>query len=370
MTMNNIKYLPILALKPAEMAAIEELPEKDKDLILPLFPLKKWVASKSLKNSTERIRKAIGDRPWIADLDKDILSILSAPQRNNTDEAITTLENLLNSNNGYENWINYVKEKENIIPTLQLNDTAEIETQIINLAALNRPIAVRFEMSGLHAINSTDFNFVIRALLAKIGIIPKIFLILDYGDFDRSNLLEHSKYSKLVTGLYNLFPEAIFSISGTSFPYSFSGSYKGEIPIYERQIFNKVCDDCKNVTMIYSDRGSARALANTGGSGTPPPRIDYPLKNDWRFIRKDLSPSSKKEQLYQDIANEIINSNYWDPNLKLWGTQMMEKTKTGDPYAITSAAKATAVRINMHLYQQLHYSLDTSELDSDEDWID
>lgn len=61
---------------------------------------------------------------------------------------------------------------------------------------------------------------------------------------------------------------------------------------------------------------------------------------------------------------------YWDPNLRLWGTQMIEKTGLGDSYGITNANKATAVRINIHLYQQLHYNEVLSNIDTEEDWID
>jgi hypothetical protein len=49
---------------------------------------------------------------------------------------------------------------------------------------------------------------------------------------------------------------------------------------------------------------------------------------------------------------------------------MIEKTSLGDPYGITSANRATAVRINLHLYQQLHYYSDINMLDTDEDWED
>lgn len=45
------KYAPILAISPAEMTALEELPDKDKDIMLPIIPLKGWVGSQRLENS-------------------------------------------------------------------------------------------------------------------------------------------------------------------------------------------------------------------------------------------------------------------------------------------------------------------------------
>lgn len=127
--------------------------------------------------------------------------------------------------------------------------------------------------------------------------------------------------------------------------------------------------------MIYSDRGGARAAKLSGGGAIPPPRIDYALKNDWRFIRKEFLDSQnvargEKERLYKEAAIEMLNSDYWIDGLKLWGVQMIEKTSEGDEFGITSPNRATAVRINLHLYQQLHYNDMLENLDTDEDWVD
>lgn len=370
MLINNYSYLPILCLKPAEMAALEELPSKDKRLILPLISLKKWANSKSFIKSIQRIEKAVGDNYWIADLDKDFLELAKQRVEDGEDGVSAEFVKLADPLNGYRNWVDFISDNEHVIPTLQLRNISSIDEQLNNLSAIDKVIVVRFELSGEHAIETADFSYVVRKLSGR-KFLNGLIIILDYGDFNRFNLIEYYKYSNLVRQLNSLIPDAYFCVSGTSFPYSFAGSYRGEIPIYERQIFNKVASDCKEVKLIYSDRGSTRALANDGGSGTPPPRIDYPLKNDWRFIRKELdSDSSDKEELYQDAAIEIINSDYWNPELRLWGTQMIEKTSLGDPYGITSANRATAVRINLHIYQQLHYYDVLDLLDTEEDWVD
>ncbi|WP_407300889.1 beta family protein [Klebsiella quasipneumoniae] len=52
----DYKYAPILSLSLSEMEALENLPEKDKDLILPIFPLKGWMSSQLLENSLKKIR--------------------------------------------------------------------------------------------------------------------------------------------------------------------------------------------------------------------------------------------------------------------------------------------------------------------------
>ncbi|WP_432807239.1 beta family protein [Leclercia adecarboxylata] len=88
-------------------------------------------------------------------------------------------------------------------------------------------------------------------------------------------------------------------------------------------------------------------------------------------MRKEFhNDATEKEALYKAAACEMINTDYWNGNLHLWGTQMIEKTCLGDPYGITSANRATAVRINLHLYQQLHYNDSLEDLDTEEEWVD
>ena len=79
MQLNKANYVPILSLKPAEMAAVEELFENEKDLILPIVELKRWANSNQISNSIKRVEKAFGNRFWIADLDAEFIE--SIPEK-------------------------------------------------------------------------------------------------------------------------------------------------------------------------------------------------------------------------------------------------------------------------------------------------
>jgi hypothetical protein len=59
----------------------------------------------------------------------------------------------------------------------------------------------------------------------------------------------------------------------------------------------------------------------------------------------------------------------WESELKLWANYLIELTSQSDEYGINGPPKATAVRINKHLYTQLHYG-DEKEYDTDEEWED
>ncbi|MEZ9073150.1 protein beta [Vibrio splendidus] len=366
-------YLPILALSTAEMSALEQLPDKDKDLLLPIFPIKGWLGSKTLDKSISRIKKSIGDRLWIADIDRDFVfkntKYLADPSSQR--EVFSQVATLLEPENGYSNWVEYITQLEDVIPTLQTHDLSQIEEQIKSLSLLDRGIVVRLKIKK---DNAEKINTIVRTLITSKY--QKLLIVLDFEDIQRSDVLQSQQYGLLVSRLGALLPNAIFSTSASSFPSSFSGSYRGELPIYERQLHTAVCKLCEDLRVIYSDRGSARANKISGGGGTPPPRIDYPLRNDWRYVRKEFSDSSniietEKHSLYKQAAKEIVDSDYWIPSLRLWGVQMIEKTvELKDAYCITSPNRSTAVRINIHLYQQLHYSCDFGDLDTEEDWED
>ncbi len=367
------QYAPILALNPSEMTALEQLPEKDKDTMLPMFPLKGWTTARYLDSSIERIKKSISNRWFIADIDSDFLfqNKIYIATREYPRHVHEEIHHLLNSQNGYSNWVEFIRNTHNAIPTLQLDNLAELDKQVTSLTSLGRGLVIRFRMQSSPA---NVFNAIAKSLIGKN--IKQLLFIFDHEDVGRLNVLDADKHAQLIESMHRLFPQAIFSVSSASFPSSFAGSYRGEIPIYERLLFNGTFKNCSaGITMLYSDRGGARAARLNGGGRTPPPRIDYALKNDWRFIRKEFEDykniaAGEKEGLYKEAAIEMMNSDYWVENLKLWGVQMIEKTSEGDKFGITSPNRATAVRINLHLYQQLHYNDELEDLDTDEDWVD
>ncbi|MCW8336644.1 beta family protein, partial [Vibrio paucivorans] len=170
-------------------------------------------------------------------------------------------------------------------------------------------------------------------------------------------------------------PSVKVSISCSSFPTSFAGYDNGENPITERLIYNRIRKDFPELNLVYSDRGSARAEKVSGGGGTPAPRIDYPLPNDWRFIRhnldkEDLVNKKDREKAYSELARQMIASDYWEKELRLWGTQVIELTAREEKLGINNPARSTAVRINIHLYKQLHYDAPVPDFDTDEEWVD
>lgn len=367
---SDFNYLPILSVSPSEMKALKELPNKSKDEFLPLFPIKGWLASHHLEKTISRIEDSYGKRNWIADIDSSFIRRARQYDGDYPRPVFKEVLELIDSTNGYENWCTYIEKNENLIPTLIMEDLTGLVLQTQRFNDLNRGLVVKF---NLDEMNARQFQSCLESL-SHCQINNGMF-VLDFGDINKNSLNEVEAYLNIIRQINDSFRGIRIAICSTSFPYSFSGQNHGEISIYERQLFQKLSNNDPKLNLIYSDHGSARAGKAGGGSGTPPPRIDYSLKNDWMFIREEFEDSKdimegEKSQIYKDIAIEIMKQSYWMENLKLWGSQMIELTSKGDKFGITSAKDATSVRINLHLYQQLNYFLREDEMDTDEDWVD
>jgi hypothetical protein len=365
--------MPILAVSLSEMTALDNIPDKSKDILLPFVPLRGWVGSHKLIRTLERVEKSIGDRLWIADIDRTFLEEGQKKKALTGDyprEVFSEIERLLNPHNGYENWVNFVEETPNIIPAVQLGDNDQLPTQIQKLNDLGRGIVFRFTISD---IDSGTYAEVLD-IASRLGI-DDMLVVYDYGQVNREVLTFSAVISSLIKQTHTNLPDSLIAISCSSFPSGFSGYNSSENSIYERILYNTVSKSCEGIRMIYSDRGSARADKIGGGGGIPSPRIDYPLPNDWRFIREEFEDFSnpekgEKELLYTKIAKRIMDEEFWNDDLHVWGTQIIEFTSKGDEYGINSPMKATAARINIHLHQQLYYDSPIELTDTDEDWED
>jgi hypothetical protein len=186
---------------------------------------------------------------------------------------------------------------------------------------------------------------------------------VDFGLANRDHLQVAATATGYVNTIRSHAPAAYVAISASSFPDSFVGL--SDQPIYERRLFDTLPSIDR---LIYSDRGSARVERQTGGGGQPAPRIDYPLQTSWDFYRsEDLIGFDG----YQQQATRLIataSDGIWNPRMRVWGTQMIERTAAGDTSAISGPQKATAARINLHLQKQTFYDDPGAAEETDEDW--
>lgn len=66
----------------------------------------------------------------------------------------------------------------------------------------------------------------------------------------------------------------------------------------------------------------------------------------------------------------IVASETWDGNLGIWGEQLIQQTAEGQEFAIDTAPKNVACRVNIHLHRQALFGRDIGGIDLDEPWVD
>ena len=350
--LDKTNYIPLLSLRPAEMQALEELPERDKDLLLPFFQLGPWTTAHHLSSALTRMEESYGDRPCFV--------TIAEPDLNGRDRPVhQQLAALRNPENGYDTWCKFIENQSNFIPAVQLQAPSQLNAQVTRLYSLGRGVMVSVEEAGFAGI---------AGLAQIIGTITGggtgVVFLLDFGRIRDANAVE-GRALDLSNQILQRSPQSFISISASSFPESF-GTHSGQ-EIYERIAFNNAASKT-DARLIYSDRGSARAERQSGGGGTPLPRIDYPLRSEWKFFRSE--DGEDRVTAYMEQAQDVIRSSDWDANLRIWGTQMIERTALGDHSAIVSPKRSTAARINIHLHRQLFYSNPTAMYDTDDEWSD
>lgn len=349
---DEVTYLPILCMRPGEMRAVEELPDQTKNSMLPLVPLRPWLGSNHLQSSIDRIARSYGERPIIVSVGEREL----AKDR----PVFAELERLRNPRAGFANWCDLIEEQENFIPVAQIGIDARQEAdQIRRLYAIGNGLVIH--------LNEAAFGSLAAVASSVSGLTnggEDVCLVLDYGAARADHQQKAARTVGYIRTIRMSLPHAEVAVSASSFPSSFANLAEQEI--FERRLFNDVAGELGNLGLIYSDRGSARAEALGGGGAEIPARIDYPRFNNWAFFRADHGGfANYVRQAEMLMANEI-----WNGGLRVWGTQMIERTARGDQSAIDNPQKATAARINLHLQLQTFYDAPNNVEETEDDWED
>lgn len=354
----GLRYLPVLEVRPAELLALQELPNKDKDALCPLFRLRPWVSSNKLQSSIDKLISSFGDRRCFLEVADE--EVVEAGKRRAVHDE---LDELRRPENGYLNWYEFLsdKSKKNFIPSVQALSYEQFAPQVDLLYSLGRGLLLRIE-SPHEAVASAAAKVLGSKTAGGVG----VFVLLDYAKQGSSFLQREAEIKRVLHAVLEYCPNACVSFSASSFPNGFVSLSKQDI--FERLLFEKLKGSIGS-KFVYSDRGSARAEKQLGGGGLPAPRIDFAGEREWVFFRQDgAMPSSFLG--YQSQARLLMKSSLWDKKLKLWACQMIERTANGDSKGgISSPNRSTAVRINMHLHRQLHFGNQSGFYDTDEEWV-
>ncbi|WP_417495138.1 beta family protein [Maricaulis sp.] len=370
----DVKYVPTLTLRPAEMRGLRELPQTSKNMIAPHILLRPWTTAQYLQSALNVIVD-LKCSNIIIDFDENFSLAKSTGER----PILGELRELFNEANGYEAWIKFTLENGFIPCVLAGSDSDQVQRQIEAFSAAKVFTFLRFSPQGGSGRQARQIAAIKAA--AQIFDGDQLGVIIDFGQqaigWDQESMLAFSA-TKLVLSLG---PISLIVISATTFPDSFEG--RRHQTIFERTLFSKLAIPGNDTRLVYGDRGSARAKRQASGGGAPLPRIDLPVENAWYFFRErpavavdpvtgnevDVGISERKvarATAYRQASRRAMKSEHWGTAPKVWGTQMIQDTAAGQG-AIGSPAYATAARINIHLFTQAHYGLPGGNT-GDEPW--
>jgi hypothetical protein len=351
-----LTYLPTIFLKNAELDAVENLPETDKSDITPIFMLKPWATASDLDRAIERIKKSFGSRPFVLDIDP----YYSYADKDQERKAIQEFKELLDPNDDFINWYNYIAKIDFAIPCLRLDRSSLdcLRRQISKATSLDRGFVVYIRKDRV-----SNARQVIDIVLETEH--SNFLIVLDAG-WSR-DLLDRERWtSDLILQITEQRPEIPVTVSGSSFPDQFSKCGVGEsISINERIVFSNLFRRHNAALLIYGDWGSTRPPSSGGGGNPIPPRIDLPSASDWKIYRFPVDQGG-----YRLAAIEASKSENWNNDLAIWGTYMIDNTKNSILPNIASTQKAAAVRINLHLHIQLRHDQPGLMFDTEDEYID
>jgi len=331
-------YYPALRTRAAELGGLKQLTRQEKEKIVPLITLGKWPRSEDIQVSLDKVVDAMEDLPFILDVTRE--------GKHHSESSA----GLLSTENNFSAWRNFVSQRKNIVPVVQITDGAklrEITMQAREFEETKQSLAFRITNP------QRDIQKVISSL-ATLDTPENAIVFIDLG-YVRGNMpIATAAAVSAINQLRQEIPETIISVLSTSFPSTVTtfcreDGRSGEIDIIERELFQTIGgrDIC-----IYGDHGSIHAVVYDETGGRYVPRIDLPFDDSWYFERRSGEDSSG----YIDAARAILRECPEVADEAGWGPEMIRNAANGQIEGMGSPAKWIAVRVNMHISRQIRLS--------------
>lgn len=347
----NATYVPTIFLRGSELLAVAELDDTSKDILTPIFCLKPWATATALSRSMDKIEEVYPNRTYFLDIDPFYDKEAKRPAQHDYYELI--------EDGTSQSWVEFFDEYPNAFPCLQVNraDIPAIQNQIDGFTQREKVFLVRLDHE-----HGRGFAEVIQAV-CNIGH-SNFGFVLDAG-WSRDLLSRTNWTDGLVKQIVERRGDDIpIIVTGSSFPDSFTGYSMGEeVDVAERALFAQLQGANNRARLVYGDWASSRSPSEGGGGAVIPPRIDLATERSWEIFRSDDDAPE-----FSDLAQEVMDSPNYPTHLAIWATYMIGATALDDPNGITTLRRATAVRINMHLYRQLNFGRFEPAPDTDDDY--
>ncbi|KQR32108.1 hypothetical protein ASD74_15045 [Rhizobium sp. Root564] len=337
MTVNfdQYRYYPSLRTRLWEMRGYRELRDEDKDALLPIFVLSSHGQTKAISDVHAKIDEALSGRKCIIDLEQSPFY------------ACEECEELVDPSKGFEAWRNFVRDQENAIPTALLppgGPLRDIVRQVMLLEQTSGEVVVRSRSP------ETDLP-ILSAIMSAVDSVNNLLIVLDFGYVRTRVKARAVEAANVINALRDVDDAARIVVMASSFPKSVAAYDDGatRLEIEERGMHAALGGDA---VAIYGDFGSIHPEPIQPMQARFVPRVDYPLADAWLFRRLRADQGG-----YQRCAEQITQLVDWDPALvpRVWGAEQIDLAAKGDLTKRSAPGPWIAARVNLHLWQQLHY---------------
>lgn len=325
----SISYVPILKTKAAEVTAYRNLADPVKDVVFPTFLARPWQNANELAFTFDKIGEAADGRPFALGLDRVRRGWAS------TKHAQRQFDALFDDTGGFRAYYGTVASVEGAVPIMTPSQSADnLLLQLGHATELDRGLV----------IHVTQENWIpVLNLASTVPPLPHDTIFVVDAGWSRNYELLEAWTSTVVGRIVSVLPDVEIVIACSSFPDSFSDIVGEATKIaLERRLFMAIRQRFNQADLTFGDWGSTR-LAQSGGGGAIPPRIDIPRTGGWAIYRADPDGA----QSYRDMALAAMVGDAFATMPECFGKQMVRETPQDG--TITGPAKSTTARINMHL---------------------
>lgn len=336
---NKLRYTPTLRLQVHEMRALEQLFDTEKDRILPTVLIQPWGNSLDIEKGFARIDKALNGRSFCVDLDPLYRFNKGKPS------AIAQMRLFTDS---ADEWYDFVRDFEHVIPYLRP------ENGFPNLDSTRfRWLRERgFGLSIRHPFYDIEDYLELIATLDD----SNFFVNVDAG-WDADILSRQNSVNTIVRRVVEANQRAKIVVTSSTFPYDFSGigvddPYSlDEIDLFESaaQIAAQTSNEAE---IFYGDWATTRPPSESVITNFWP-RLDIPLPREIRMFREKCESGESPEDVYEDLAEEVVASRYWPEIPESWGKYIIDLTAAGSHGGIRRPNMNVSPRINMHIHTQI-----------------
>lgn len=330
--MNKFIYFPIIKTRDAELKAVSKLSSEIFNHILPIYELTKSRKAKiapdgDIHRRMLTIKDIQGERPFILDL------------TSNEKYINDQIRQLVDETDGYYEWRYFINlyNNLNIIPMIHIyddEDFSQVKNFVSEITKNKKLLALRLP----HDLD--DYSIFIKPIAESLQDGSKFYVILDAGQIEGNTEKAEEYFSNACSDLDD-FTDKIedIIIACTSFPSSptkYGDDDRGEIPILEEKIFNKISEDYQ---VKYGDYASINIEQIEMKGGTFVPRIDISLANKFIYKRYRRDAGS-----YPLCAEMMVKDIRYKP-IGIWADHEISLAAKNTPSGI-SPSFWIAVRMN------------------------